>query len=55
MIWGLIDGLIIAFILSLFGFDDIVVGCLYEWFGVTVSSNSYYMLFAILGALSTLD
>lgn len=51
MVDGLISALILAWFLSLFGFDNIVIevlsGVLRE--GVTVTTSHYYFLFGLIG------
>ncbi len=50
MIWGLILG----WILSWFGFINVVqVGC-HELFNITISTTTYYFIFAILGFIACL-
>lgn len=43
-----------GWILSWFGFDDLVIKGAKEIFGMTISTTGYYFLFAILGALRSI-
>lgn len=44
--------LLSGWILSLFGFDAVVIQGVFELFGKTITSTSYYFLFGVLGALN---
>ena len=44
----MIKGLITAFILSIFGFDKMVVEVINS-FGIKASESHYYVLFALIG------
>lgn len=48
----MIGGLFIAWILSLFGFIPVVQTGILELFGISISTGTYYFIFAVLGALS---
>jgi hypothetical protein len=54
MEWYCIGFLIIAWILSLFGFDDYFVQGFNELFGKTISVSGYYMIFFLVGAAADL-
>lgn len=43
-----------GWILSLFGFDAVVMAGMLELFGKTISTTGYYFLFGLLGALKSL-
>lgn len=47
----MVVNLIIAWILSLFGFNDIFTGGMYELFGVSITNNGYYLIFALVGLI----
>ena len=49
----MIEGLITAFILSMFGFDKMVVEVINS-FGIKASESQYYVLFALLGYIHRL-
>jgi hypothetical protein len=51
MVDGLIGGLLLAFFLSMFGFDNICVDFVKEIFNKTITNSTYYMVFAILGII----
>lgn len=51
MIAKILSGLLVAWIFSLFGFDNMVVE-MFQQFGFEVTSATYYVLFAILGLLT---
>lgn len=52
MIAKVLSGLLVAWIFSLFGFDDMVLE-MFKQFGFEVTTTTYYVLFAILGLLTT--
>lgn len=43
--------LLVAWILSLFGFDGVVIKGMKEVFNIEITETGYYFLFAMLGAL----
>lgn len=51
MIGGIIGGLFSGWILSLFGFDDVVTHGCKELFNITISTYGYYLIFALIGAI----
>ena len=51
MLCKVICGLIVAWILSLFGFAEMTIDMFHQ-FGVEITTSTYYMLFAILGILT---
>lgn len=51
MLNGLIGGLIVAFLLSIFNFDKMFCDFFYEMFNAKISSSTYYVIFAITGLL----
>lgn len=50
MIGGFISGLIVAFLFTLLSLDHIIIDGLKEWFKYDMTTSSYYLLFALLGA-----
>ena len=48
MLSGALGGLIVAFILSLFGFDHLFIDVIKQ-FGYEISLSTYYVLFIIIG------
>lgn len=52
MLEGIIEGLIVAFILSLFNVDEIVADAFKELFKMEITTSGYYFIFAILGLIS---
>ena len=51
MLCKVISGLIVAWILTLFGFAEMTIDMFHQ-FGVEITTSTYYMLFAILGILT---
>ncbi|WP_221373015.1 hypothetical protein [Clostridium perfringens] len=51
MLGGLLGGLLIAWILSIFNFDRMFINALYELLGLSISTDAYYVIFALLGAI----
>lgn len=51
MLGGFISGLIVAWILSLFGVDQMVITSLNEVFSVSISVSTYYMAFGLIGLI----
>lgn len=47
MVGGIFTGLFSAWILSIFNFDGITINALNEIFGITISTNTYYFIFAV--------
>lgn len=41
--------LLVGWILSLFGFNDLVINGMDEVFGVSMAQSGYYFLFALMG------
>lgn len=52
MLSGLLGGLLVAWILSLFDFDKMVINSIYEVFDIEVSKDLYYVIFALIGLIS---
>ena len=48
----MIEGLLLGFILNLFGFGDLAIQGVKELFGMNISIAGYYMICFILGAIS---
>lgn len=51
MLSGLLWGLLIAWILSIFNFDHMFINAVYEIFGLRISSDVYYVVLALLGLI----
>ncbi|MDZ5254179.1 hypothetical protein [Clostridium sp. LIBA-8841] len=51
MLGGLLWGLLIAWILSIFNFDRMFINAVYELFGLRISSDVYYVVLALLGLI----
>lgn len=52
MLEGLIGGLIIAWILTLFNFDMVCMTALKELINVSISKSTYYFMFAMVGLIT---
>lgn len=52
MFSGIVGGLFVAWFLSLFGVNNIIILGLHELIGITISNAGYYTIFAIIGAFS---
>lgn len=51
MLGGLVVGLIVGWIVSLFGGDHLLIRGIQELTGNTITSAGYYTIFAIVGLL----
>lgn len=51
MLGGFISGLIVAWILSLFGVDHMLIDVIQPFTAITLTTSHYYIFFALLGAL----
>ncbi|HAT4314553.1 TPA: hypothetical protein I9097_001830 [Clostridium perfringens] len=51
MLGGLLWGLLIAWILSIFNFDYMFINAVYELWGLKISTDVYYVVFALLGLI----
>lgn len=49
MLGGLLWGLLIAWLLSIFNFDHMFINAVYELFKIRISTDVYYVVFALLG------
>lgn len=49
--FGIIGGLLGAWILALFNFDAVVIEGMMQLFGLAINKTGYYFMFALLGAL----
>jgi hypothetical protein len=49
MIDNMIGALVIAWILSWFGFDKIVIDGMQQFFSITINTNGYYFGAALIG------
>ncbi len=52
MLSGILSGLFVAFIASLFGFDHFFIQSFHEIFNKQISVATYYVIFAILGCIA---
>ena len=48
----MIGGIILAWFLTLFNFDHAVIKAFQELFNITISTGTYYVIFAVLGAIA---
>ena len=53
MIFPIVGSLLGGWILSLFGFDGVVIAGMLQVFGLTIDSLGYYFLFASAGVLKS--
>ncbi|EGS9999509.1 hypothetical protein I9Y31_001765 [Clostridium perfringens] len=51
MLGGLLMGLLIAWILSIFNFDYMFINAVYELLGLKISTDVYYVVFVLLGLI----
>ena len=51
MLGGFVSGLIIAWILSLFGIDHMLIDVVQPFVTITLTTNHYYIFFALIGML----
>ena len=51
MLGGLLWGLLIAWILSIFNFDYMFINTVYELLRLKISTDVYYVVFALLGLI----
>ncbi|MDF5361712.1 hypothetical protein P3687_25675 [Vibrio parahaemolyticus] len=49
MLGGFLIGIFVAWILSFFGVDSMIIQGLYELFNIEITSAGYYTLFALIG------
>lgn len=54
MLGGVLGGLLIAWILSIFNFDRMFINALYELLGLSISTDAYYVIFVLLGAIGSI-
>lgn len=50
MLW-VIGALFAGWILNLFGFENLVIGGMQEFFNVTITMTGYYFLFGVIGMI----
>jgi len=48
---GLLWGLLITWMLSIFNFDYMFINGVYELWGLKISTDVYYVVFALLGLI----
>lgn len=51
MLGGLLGGLLIAWLLSIFNFDNMFINAIYELLGLNVSVDVYYVIFGLIGLI----
>jgi hypothetical protein len=51
MLGGFVGGLIVAWILSLFGVDSMIITSAKEMCNITMSISTYYISFALIGLI----
>jgi hypothetical protein len=51
MLGGFVGGLIVAWILSLFGVDSMIITSAKEICNITMSISTYYISFALIGLI----
>lgn len=51
MFSGILGGLFIAWILSIFNFDSMFIRAVYEIFSLNISTDVYYVIFALIGLI----
>jgi NhaP-type Na+/H+ or K+/H+ antiporter len=51
MLWGLIGGLLVGWILSWFGVDTLIINGLKQLINPNITHTAYYCIFALIGAL----
>ncbi|MBO3380248.1 hypothetical protein JJB39_12905 [Clostridium perfringens] len=51
MLGGLLRGLLIAWILSIFNFNYMFINAVYELLRLKISTDEYYVVFALLGLI----
>ena len=51
MLGGLLWGLLIAWILSIFNFNYMFINAVYELLRLIISTDVYYVVFALLGLI----
>ncbi|XZM23692.1 hypothetical protein ACSXAD_10095 [Clostridium perfringens] len=51
MLGGLLWGLLIAWILSIFNFNYMFINAVYELLRLKISTDVYYVVFALLGLI----
>jgi len=49
--WSIIGALIIAWFLSIFGFDTLIIEGTKELFNMDITTTGYYFIFALIGIL----
>ena len=52
--FGIIGGLLGAWILALFNFDAVVIEGMMQLFGLAINKTGYYFMFALMGALKSI-
>lgn len=51
MFFGIIQGLLVGWLLSLFNFNDVILNALQPFANAELSMDIYYIIFAFIGVL----
>lgn len=51
MIGGLLNGLLIGWILLIFGFEPVAINGFKELFNIVLTTNTYYFVFGLIGLI----
>ena len=49
MLNGLLNGLIVGWILAVFGFEPVAINSFKELFNIVLTTDTYYFIFALIG------
>ncbi|MBS4534061.1 hypothetical protein GOQ29_00340 [Clostridium sp. D2Q-14] len=52
--FGILGGLLFAWLLSIIGFKGIIINGINELFGLSISMAGYYVLFGIIGFITSI-
>lgn len=52
--FGILGGLLLAWVLWLLGFAGVIVDGIHELFGLNISMAGYYVLFGLIGLITNL-
>lgn len=52
--FGIIGGLLLAWLLWILGFSDTIIRGIHELFGLNISMAGYYVLFGLIGLITNL-
>ncbi len=51
MLWGVVVGLFVGWILAMFGVNDLLIRGVFELTGRTITDAGYYTILAFIGAI----